>query len=197
MPITNAQDHRSTTTSVNQANNPTQLLNEWASCMRSNGDPNQADPTIDAYGVINITIGTGAAETISGQVHGGVGPCSSDLAAAQSALRAANPVAPPPDQAELVKYVDCMRANGVPNYPYPTGNSTNFNGTGVDPTSPFVMSASKVCGKQLGLAGWWIAGNGPPGDVVVTSGGVPGGVPAPNSEPGAGTTPAIPGPPHA
>jgi hypothetical protein len=168
------------TTTAAKGNDPTGLLDEWANCMRSNGDPDQADPTIDPYGVINISIGREAAQTVSGQVHGGVGPCSNYLAAAQSALRAANPVSPPPDQVELVKYVDCMRANGVPNYPYPTGNTTNFNGTGVDPTSPFVMSASTLCGKQLGLAGWWIAGNGPPGDVVVSSGGPNGGPPTPN-----------------
>jgi hypothetical protein len=30
------------------AGNPTQLLDEWAACMRSHGDPSQVDPTIDA-----------------------------------------------------------------------------------------------------------------------------------------------------
>jgi hypothetical protein len=26
--------------------NPTRLVDEWATCMRSHGDPNQVDPTI-------------------------------------------------------------------------------------------------------------------------------------------------------
>ena len=30
----------------------TPLLNEWAACERSNGDPEQTDPTVDANGVI-------------------------------------------------------------------------------------------------------------------------------------------------
>ena len=30
--------------------NATQLVDEWAACMRSHGDPNQADPIIDATG---------------------------------------------------------------------------------------------------------------------------------------------------
>ena len=95
------------------------------------------------------------------------GTCSQYLAAAQRLLRAAMPVAPPPTQAELIKYVDCMRANGVPNYPYPTGEKANFNGTGVDPNSPFVVKADKVCGQQIGAPAWWTNGWGPPGDVSV------------------------------
>ena len=111
------------------------------------------------------------------------------------------PGRPPPDQTELVKYVNCMRANGVPNYPYPTGNSTNFNGTGVDPTSPHVENVSKVCGQKLNLPGWWIAGNGPPGDVSVRSAGIGPNGPAPGALPNrvhggngaGGVTPVQPG----
>jgi hypothetical protein len=168
--------------------NPTALLDAWANCMHSHGDPNQADPTVDAYGVINVTIPSDA-QALSGEVHAGADPCNRYMAAAQGALRAANPVAPPPDQTELVKYVNCMRANGIPNYPYPTGNETNFNGTGVDPTSPAVMNVNKVCGKKLDLPGWWISGNGPPGDVVVTSGG-PNGGPPPDAASSGRTRPA-------
>jgi hypothetical protein len=39
--------------------NAAQLLAEWAACMRSHGDPNQADPTIDANKVIEITLPAG------------------------------------------------------------------------------------------------------------------------------------------
>jgi hypothetical protein len=143
--------------------------------MHSHGDPNQADPTIDAYGVINVTIpGDGqTAWKLSNEVHAGADPCEQYMAAAEAALRAAYPVAPPPDQSELIKYVECMRANGVPNYPYPSGDETNFNGTGVDPNSPQVQNVTKLCGQKLHLPGWWVAGTGPPGDVVVSSGGPP------------------------
>ena len=97
---------------------------------------------------------------------------------------------PPPDQAEGLKYVNCMRANGVPNYPYPQGNTTDFNGTGVDPNSPFVENVNKVCGRKLGLPAWWISGTGPPGDVVVSSG--PNGGPSPNGAVNGGPRP-VPG----
>jgi hypothetical protein len=71
-----------------------------------------------------------------------------------------------------VPFVNCMRANGVPNYPYPSGpddTTTNFNGTGVDPNSPHVVRVNDYCGKKLGLPTWWINGWGPPGDISVKS----------------------------
>jgi hypothetical protein len=151
--------------------NATKLVDEWAACERSHGDPSQADPIIDVHGVITITLpGLGQRGVPVGNPHDAAGECSQYLAAAQRALRAADPVPDPlgmDNQADLLKYVNCMRASGVPNYPYPTGNTTNFNGTGVDPNSPFVVKVSIKCGNKLGLPLWWSAGWGPPGDVTV------------------------------
>ena len=59
------------TTTAPKGGNATQLMDEWATCMRANGDPNQTDPTIDQYGVINITIPQGVTDTtISSEAHG-------------------------------------------------------------------------------------------------------------------------------
>jgi hypothetical protein len=180
--------------------NATALVDGWAACERSHGDPNQADPIIDAYGVINIiTPGlhvdapTAARAMVAGDPQDVTGTCSQYLAAAQNVLRAANPVPDPqgPSQAQLLQYVGCMRANGVPNYPDPQGNTTDFIGTGVDPNSPFVENANKVCGDKLRLPAWWIAGTGPPGDISVGMAGVPGspppGIPVTGGNGGAGT----------
>jgi hypothetical protein len=153
------------------AGNVTPLLNEWGACERSHGDPQQTDPTVDAGGVIYITIPKGAQP--AGNLHERTGSCSQYLAEAQNELRAANPVPPPPDQAEYLKYVTCMRANGVPGYPYPTGDSTNFNGTGVDPNSPSVERVNQLCGKKLGLPGWWVNGTDTPGSIEVHTAGMP------------------------
>ncbi len=107
------------------------------------------------------------------------------MAAAQTALRAANPVGPPPDQTEQIKWVNCLRANGYPTFPYPQGNQTNFNGTGIDPTSPAFLKgkANQTCGKQIGAPSWWTNGTGPPGDVVVSSAGIGPNGPAPGALP--------------
>ena len=138
------------------AGNVTPLLNEWAACERSHGDPDQTDPTVSAGGVIYIRSRKNAQP--AGDLHERTGTCSQYVAEAANELRAANPVAPPPDQAELLKYVACMRANGVPNYPYPDGDQTNFNGTGVDPNSPAVVRVNDLCGKKIGAPAWWING---------------------------------------
>jgi hypothetical protein len=157
------------TPATQSAGDPSRLVDEWADCERSHGDPGQADPTIDAFGVIHITIPQRAVP--AGDIHELTGACSEYLAAAQNELRAANPAAPAPDQAELLKYVSCMRANGVPNYPYPTGDTTDFIGSGVDPNSPSVEKVSQLCGKKLGLPAWWVNGTDTPGSIEVHTAG--------------------------
>ena len=152
------------------AGNVTPLLNEWAACERSHGDPDQADPTVDASGVIYIIVPQGAQP--AGDLHERTGTCSQYVAQAANELRAANPVAPPPDQAVYLKYVACMRANGVPNYPYPNGDQTNFNGTGVDPNSPSVERVNQLCGKEIGAPAWWINGTSTAGEIEVSTAGM-------------------------
>ena len=133
-------------------NTAAESLVEWANCMRGHGDPNQPDPTIDSRGGINIFI-PGSAASLSNGVHNGTAPCHGYLAAASADLRAGVTDLTPPDQDALVKYSQCMRANGVPNYPDPgTGGTTNFNGTGIDLNSPFFLRANDKCGKQVGAS---------------------------------------------
>jgi hypothetical protein len=169
---------------------PTKLVDEWAACERSHGDIHQADPVIDTHGVINIILpapvpgqapaapGHGGGPV--GDAHNATGTCSQYLAAAQIALRKADPVPEPGGitLAQVLQETKCIRANGVPNYPYPTGReddghpSTNFNGTGVDPNSPSVLRATNMCARKLGLPTWWINGWGPPGDITTEMAGV-------------------------
>src|SRR5262249_51469690 len=77
----------STTTTLPKGN-PTQLLDEWATCMRNHGDPDQVDPTIDANKVIHITFPASASG--NGPASFGKGsndPCQAYLTAASTALR--------------------------------------------------------------------------------------------------------------
>jgi hypothetical protein len=168
-PASGGATSRSTSDSL--PGNVTSLLNQWAACERSNGDPQQTVPSVDANGVIYITIPQRA--QYAGDIHELTGTCTQYLAQAQNELRAANPVAPAPEGAEFLKWVNCVRANGVPDYPYPTGDSTNFQGSGVDPDSPLVERVGQLCGKKLGLPTWWVNGTPTPGALEVHTAGEP------------------------
>ena len=78
--------------------------------------------------------------------------------------------AAPSSQAQVeedaLKYSQCMRANGVPNFPDPSsGGGFQFaSGSGIDPSSPAYQSARAKCQKLLP------AGPAPPGTNTHPSG---------------------------
>lgn len=119
------------------------------------------------------------------------------------------------DNALYVQYANCMRANGYPAFPYPSGiepdgnQSTNFNGTGIDPNSPAFLNghANQTCGTQISAPAWWINNWGPPGSVDVYPAGtnpyspLPTGAPQPSPAkptiaPGVSAARAAQAPPH-
>jgi hypothetical protein len=180
-------NHSGTTTTTLPKGNPTQLLDEWASCMRSHGDPNQVDPTIDSNKVIHITFPPGYGG--NGPVDFGKGsnnPCNPYLQGASTALRGGK--APQkPNQAKLLKFSECMRANGVSDFPDPNGNGLSIQthpGSDLNPTNPTFTHAAQVCGKKYTMPAF---GGGPPpaGAIMAQSSGGPQSGPGGNG--GAGT----------
>lgn len=162
--------HGTRTTTTVPTGNATALVDQWATCMQHHGDPDQADPTIDSHGGINIVIPTSVSTHQLGEdLHNVSGVCSEYLAAAQRVLRLQMPYTPfNPDNAIIVQYANCMRMNGVANYPYPVGGESNL--LGINMNSPTFVRANIVCGKQINAPAWWINGWGPPGDVSSSSG---------------------------
>jgi hypothetical protein len=153
--------------------NPTQFLAEWAACMRRHGDPDQADPTVDAHGVISITLPAGYDQGAGLGGKGGSNGCGSYLSAASNALRGGAPVQKP-DQAKLLKFSGCMRANGIPDFPDPSGGGLSINrGGDLDPNNPAFKRAQKLCGKQAGLTGPLAGGAPQPGMIRVVGAGAP------------------------
>jgi hypothetical protein len=168
------------TTTTLPKGNPTQLLDEWASCQRSHGDPTQVDPTIDANGVIHITFPasvSGNGPVGLGPKGGPNGPCDAYLTAASTALNGGHQPTRP-DPAKLAKYAQCMRANGVPDFPDPSSGGLSIRispGSDLNPQSPTFQSASKLCAKRTGVPG--IGGPPPRGAIQATSGTGPAGGP--------------------
>jgi hypothetical protein len=161
----------------------TQLLDEWGACMRSHGDPGQVDPTVDANKVIQITLPQGYAEGL----RGGSGRlCASYLTAAQTALRGGEPPETT-DLATAVKFAECMRSNGVPDFPDPTGDGQTFHanpGSNLDPANPAFQAASTLCANKTGFAKFG-GGSPQPGQINLNIAGGPGGKPSGNSGSGA------------
>ena len=162
--------------------NATQLLDEWTTCIRGHGDPNQVDPTVDSNSDIDITMDN-VSSTLAGEVHGGTGPCSNYLNAASAALRGGQPAPQAPSLAVQLKYAECMRANGVPAFPDPNGSQDQSLGN-VDPNSPTFENADKVCSKKTGET-YYPPGKEAPGVITVRSCNAPPGKQCPAGGPGA------------
>ena len=165
---------RSSTTTGPRKSSPALLLVEWASCMRSHGDPNQADPTVTANKLIAIPWNPAIPGGYNGTYKGGQGNsgpgqyCRTYLAAAASALRGGRPEKRP-DPAAMVKLAECMRANGVPDFPDPAANGSLILPGNPDQNAnnPTFQNASRVCARKTGVN---VPGRSglPPGTITLT-----------------------------
>lgn len=151
---------------VQASANPGELLVKWAACMRSHGDSNQADPTIDAHKVIHIPWNSsvpGGYDGTNKGGHGNNGPgqyCRNYLAKAQSALQAGRPQAQP-STAQLERFSKCMRANGISSFPDPTANGLQINRADMNPNNPAFQRASKLCSRKTGVPAFGRGGTAP------------------------------------
>jgi hypothetical protein len=168
--------------------NPTQLLDEWARCMRSNGVPDMSDPTITSSGAIHITMPADASANAGNSVSRTGGPCGSYLEAASQALRGGQPVQKP-DPAKVLKYSQCMQASGFPQFPDPSSTGSLSlqitPGSTMTPSNPAFVNATKSCAKKTGVPAFGNPSSAPRGAIEVQSGSGPGGGPGGNGGAGA------------
>ena len=122
--------------------------------MRSHGDPNQVDPTVDANKVIELMLPAGYSDGLGALLNGGGGrSCASFMTAAQTALRGGEPPQTP-SLATAEKFAQCMRANGVPDYPDPTSGQSVAHATAggdLNPADPTFQAASTLCANKTGF----------------------------------------------
>jgi hypothetical protein len=128
---------------------PRQQGLKFAACMRANGIPNFPDPSTAGQGqgfVINSSSGIDphdptfqkAQQTCSKYLGGTLGKnLTPDKAA----------------QAKALKFSQCMRAHGVPNFPDPSssGGLTIGPNSSLDPNDPTFQKAQQTCASILGL----------------------------------------------
>jgi hypothetical protein len=130
-----------------KATNSTKAV-QYAQCMRSHGVPSFPDP-VNGRSTVIMKKGTD------------MDPDSPTFKAAQEACKAYAPsgaagAGDPKQQAQMLKYVTCMRQNGVPNFPDPQDGRIVFKGgpkSGVDPNSPQFKAATQKCQKLLPAGG--------------------------------------------
>jgi hypothetical protein len=138
-----------------------QKMVKFSQCMRAHGEPEFPEPT---EGHIEIHSQNGR----------GPDPESSRFQAAEKACKQYAPVrqAPSPAQQakiqeQALKFSECMRHHGVPNFPTPEFSSGGRvrmkvkagSSTGIEPGSPQFQAAQKACQSDSPLKG--LKGPGP------------------------------------
>jgi hypothetical protein len=168
-----SRDGGARTTTTVPDGRPTKVLDEWAACMRAHGDPNQADPTVDANDVIHITWDPAIPGGYDGTYEGGQGSsgpgqyCRQYLDAAQAGL-GDDQSGPSYSQSQEIRFAACMRDNGVANFPDPMAGRIVFQlgGNGpLSPNSPRFQNASRACTQQTGVQLPGIGGPPLPGTI--------------------------------
>jgi len=149
--------------------------------MRRHGDADQPDPTIDANGVIHITWNPAIPGGYNGTNPGGQGAsgpgkyCRNDLSEAQTALQGGQSQ-PTASQAQLVQFAECMRANGIPDYPDPVNGNLSINlgaGGDLNPNNPTFHNTTKLCVQKTGVHGPGV-GSPLPGTIEINGASPPG-----------------------
>ncbi len=125
---------------------------KYTACMRKNGEPGFPEPNSQGDFFFKATGGPNASS--------GVNPSSPAFQAADKACKALAPPTPTANQAETslaqaLKYTQCMRKNGVLNFPDPKvgpgGTIEMLIGaaSGINPNAPQFQKAMQACHSLL------------------------------------------------
>jgi hypothetical protein len=120
---------------------------EYAACMRSHGVPDFPDPTVKNGAVgFDITPG-GGVDPSSPQYQAAIQACSSLRGGGTSNSGSSA------NLAKELKFAQCMRTHGVPDFPDPNKHG-GFSGTStINPQSATFQNAQSTCMQLSGLGG--------------------------------------------
>jgi hypothetical protein len=114
----------------------------WAQCMRSHGVPNFPDPS--SNGAFNAS----SLNLQSAQMQSAQNACKSlqpDLGAAAPGQNGG-----PQDMPQRLRYAQCMRTHGVPNFPDPAKDGAfHLSGKTINQGSPAYKSANQSCSSIM------------------------------------------------
>jgi hypothetical protein len=125
-----------------------------AQCMRSHGAPDFPDPS--ASGGFNLTTTpnglNGAIDIDSSQIQAAYRACRHLLAGGGPNIsQLQQQIQQKQERAlrELLKFAQCVRSHGVPNFPDPTSNGLDLKDAAISPTSPQFQAAVRACQHAL------------------------------------------------
>jgi hypothetical protein len=137
----------SSTTTISAQTKKYQEVLTFSQCMRSHGVPEFPDPNPD--GSISLSGTAREIKFSSSQVESAIQTCRRELPNGGTL----NPAQLQTALTVLLKFSQCMRAHGVPNFPDPAmvnGNITlNLQGTGFSTSSPQDVTAAEMCESVL------------------------------------------------
>ncbi|MGW7689177.1 hypothetical protein ACWGMA_09920 [Streptomyces asiaticus] len=112
----------------------------FVECLRDNGVPDFPEPAADG----SILLDPSSGIDVKGDAYKKAEKACERL---MPEGRRASP--PPGGMPDLTKYVDCMRKNGVPDFPDPKGGGFAPEEAGIDVKSPEFRDAHKACQQHL------------------------------------------------
>jgi hypothetical protein len=148
---------------------PQAQMLKFAECMRANGVTDFPDPSTSAGGGTDIHFKAGS----------GVDPKDPAFQKAEAAcskyLSGSLGRGTKPDkatQAQMLKFSQCMRAHGVPNFPDPSaeGGIALDPSSGADPNDPSFQKAQQACSSIIGNPKTQTNSGGGPGMSTSSSG---------------------------
>jgi hypothetical protein len=138
---------------------------KYAGCVRSHGVSDFPDPTVGPNGLPSFSInasGNSDLDQNSTQLQAAQKACKEDL----PSLGLKTPAERASANAEALKYAECMRSHGEPDFPDPNGQGIIQvkSATGVlDQNSPQYGKAAKACQSlDNGLGEQFSSSSGPP-----------------------------------
>lgn len=119
---------------------------KFSQCMRANGVPDFPDPNANGSITLKVTKGSDLDPSSSAYVSA-ISKCKS----LEPAGFGSNSTQSTSNQNKILKFVDCMRKDGVPNFPDPnsSGGVLIQSGNGINPNSPTFQSAMQKCQSLL------------------------------------------------
>lgn len=121
---------------------------KYAQCMRSHGVTNYADPTPGK----SVGIGQSGIDTNSPTYQAAASACQKyQPTTGNNANQGPNSQV----QSQQLKFAECMRKHGVPNFPEGNsgGGQQSITNYGIDPNSPTFQAANRACSSLLSGSG--------------------------------------------